>query len=142
MIIEYDVVCFERTLTITFPDDHESLKDDILRMLDTFYDEWMNTGEIENPEILELVESMCLEEYMVYRLSETYKKLEEWESIPYGDDYEPRETMWVCEHCLCVIECHEGNQARLAHSVDETDAVDSRCDWCKECGFDTLYELV
>ena len=92
MIIEYDVHCFERTLTITFPDDHESLKEDMLKMLDTFYDEWMNTGEIENPEILELVESMCLEEYMVFRLSETYKKLEEWESIPYGDDYEPRET--------------------------------------------------
>ena len=94
MIIEYNVVCFERTLTIKFPDDHESLKEDILKLLDTFYDEWMNTGEITNPEILELVESMCLEEYMVFRLSETYKKLEEWESIPYGEDYKPRQTMW------------------------------------------------
>lgn len=142
MIIEYDVRCFERTLTITFPDDHESLKEDILKLLDSFYDEWMNTGEITNPEILELVESMCLEEYMVFRLSETYKKLEEWESIPYGDDYEPRETLWVCEHCLMAIESREGNQATLRHSVDETDAVDSRCGWCRECGFDTLYELV
>ena len=33
MIIEYDVFCFERTLTIKFPDDHESLKEDILKML-------------------------------------------------------------------------------------------------------------
>jgi hypothetical protein len=40
------------------------------------------------------------------------------------------------------IESHEGNQARLAHGVDEMDAVESRCDWCHECGFDTLYELV
>ena len=34
MIIEYDVHCFERTLTIQFPDDHESLKADIIKMLD------------------------------------------------------------------------------------------------------------
>ena len=142
MIIEYDVVCFERTLTITFPDDHESLKEDILKMLDTFYDEWMNAEEITNPEIRELVESTCLEEYMVLRLSETYKKLQEWESIPYGEDYEPRETLWICERCLMAIESREGNQATLRHSVDETDAVESRCGWCKECGFDTLYELV
>ena len=142
MIIEYDVVCFERTLTIEFPDDHESLKEDILKMLNTFYDEWMNTGEITNPEIQDMVDSMCLEEYMVFRLSETYSKLGEWESIPYGEDYEPRKTMWVCEHCLWAIESREGNQARLAHSVDETDAVDSKCDWCKGVGFSELYELI
>ncbi len=53
-----------------------------------------------------------------------------------------RENMWVCEHCLWAIESREGNLARLAHSVDEQDAVESKCDWCKECGFDTLYELV
>ena len=142
MIIEYDVHCFERTLTINFPDSHESLKDDILKMLDTFYDEWMNIGVITNPELRELVECSCLEEYMVNRLSETYSKLEEWESIPCGEDYEPRETMWVCDHCLAAIWSREGNQATLTHYVDEHDAVDSRCDWCKECGFDTLYELV
>ena len=142
MIIEYDVLCFERTLTIKFPDNHENLKEDILKMLDTFYDEWMNTDEITNPEIRDLADSTCLEEYMTLRLSETYSKLEEWESIPYGDDYEPRETLWVCEHCLMGIESHEGNQATLTHYVDEHDAVDSKCEWCKECGFDTLYELV
>lgn len=143
MIIEYDVVCFERTLTIKFPDDHESLKEDIIKLLDTFYDEWMNTGEITNPEIQELVDSTCLEEYMVYRLSETYSKLEEWDSIPYGEDAEPpRETLWVCEHCLMAIESREGNQPQLKHYVDETDAIDSRCGWCKEVGFDTLYELI
>lgn len=131
MIIEYDVVCFERTLKITFPDGYEHLKDEIEQMLDDYHDEWQNSDECD-----------CLEAYMVDRLSETYAMWEEWESIPYGDDYEPRETMWVCDHCLCAIESREGNLARLAHSVDETDAVDSRCDWCKECGFDTLYELV
>ena len=133
MIIEYDVFCFKRTLTITFPDKYENLKDEILEMLDDYYDEWHGT----------LVGmDTCLEEYMMDRLSETYSMWEEWESIPYGDDYEPRETLWVCEHCLMAIESREGNQATLRHSVDETDAVDSRCGWCRECGFDTLYELV
>ena len=50
--------------------------------------------------------------------------------------------LWVCERCLMAIESREGSQATLKHYVDETDAVDSRCDWCKECDFDTLYELV
>lgn len=131
MLIEYDVVCFERTLTITLPDKYEELKNEILMMLDDYYNEWQNSDE-----------TMCLEEYMMERLSETYAIWEEWESIPYGDDYEPRETLWVCEHCLMAIESREGNQATLKHGVDETDAVDSRCGWCHEVGFDALYELV
>lgn len=53
-----------------------------------------------------------------------------------------RETMWVCEHCLMAIESREGNQATLRHCVDEEDEVESKCDWCEETGFDTLYELV
>ena len=72
---------------------------------------------------------------------------EEW-----GDDYitqvtesnfcrimEEREHLWVCENCLAAIESHEGNQATLRHYVD---GVESQCDWCKEVGFDTLYELI
>lgn len=55
---------------------------------------------------------------------------------------ESRKTLWVCNHCLMAIESREGNQARIAHSVDETDPEDSRCSWCEENGFDTLYELV
>ena len=132
MTIEYDVVCFERTLTIKFPDKYEHLKDEILKALDRYYDVWQEYDPIK-----------CLEEFMVNSVCDEYNLgYEEWESIPYGDDYEPRETLWVCEHCLMAIESREGNQARLAHSVDETDAVDSRCGWCRECGFDTLYELV
>lgn len=53
-----------------------------------------------------------------------------------------RENMWVCEHCLMAIESREGNQATLRHYVDEDDDVESKCDWCEEYGFDTLYELV
>ena len=52
-----------------------------------------------------------------------------------------RETMWVCSHCLMAIESREGNQATLRHWVDEDDD-ESKCDWCNEIGFDTLYELV
>ena len=131
MIIEYDVMCFERTLKIKFPDGYEHLKDEILEMLDAYYDEWHNSDQ-----------DTCLEEYMMDRLSETYAVWQEWESIPYGEDYKPRETMWVCSHCLMAIESREGNQATLTHGVDETDAIDSRCDWCGDIGFDSLYELV
>ena len=134
MLIEYDVVCFERTLQITFPkkyDGREELKKEILEMLDGYYDEWQNSDQ-----------DTCLEEYMMDRLSETYAMWEEWESIPYGEDYEPRKTLWVCEHCLMGIECHEGNQATLEHGVDEHDAVKSRCDWCKEMGHSVLHELI
>jgi hypothetical protein len=53
-----------------------------------------------------------------------------------------RKNMWVCDHCLSAIESREGNQAVLRHSVDEDDDVESKCDWCEEVGFDTLYELV
>ena len=68
------------------------------------------------------------------------------------------EIIRICPYCGSEIECefiseeevknemaiesHEGNQATLRHSVDEEDPVESRCDWCEEEGFDTLYELV
>lgn len=135
MLIEYDVVCFERTLQIKFPDEYESIKDTILGLLDRFYTFWHNTSS-------HIIQCTCLEEFMMSQLAELHYEWEEWESIPYGDDYEPRETLWVCEHCLMAIESREGNQATLRHGVDETDAVDSRCGWCHEVGFDTLYELV
>lgn len=135
MIIEYDVVCFERTLQITFPKKYESLKDEIVNLIDRLYTFWHDTES-------SVVQSTCLEEFIMDRLAEMHYKWKEWESIPYGDDYEPRETLWVCEHCLCAIESREGNQAILRHSVDETDAVDSRCGWCKSCGHDVLYELI
>ena len=53
-----------------------------------------------------------------------------------------RDKMWVCERCLMAIESREGNQATMKHYVDEDDDVESKCDWCEEVGFDTLYELV
>ena len=51
-------------------------------------------------------------------------------------------TMWVCEHCLYAIEAHEGKQATARHEVDEENEQESKCDFCEESGFNTLYELI
>lgn len=45
----------------------------------------------------------------------------------------------VCRSCLMAIECHEGSQIIQAIAVDEEDETESKCDWCEESGFDTLY---
>lgn len=135
MIIEYDVHCFERTLTIKFLDRYEPMKDELLNLIDRLYTFWHNTES-------SVVQSTCLEEFITDQLAEMHYEWEEWESIPYGDDYEPREHLWVCDHCLAAIWSREGNQATLTHSVDETDAFESRCSWCGDVGFDTLYELI
>ena len=50
--------------------------------------------------------------------------------------------LWVCERCLMAIESREGKQTTLEHYVDENDDVESKCEWCEECSFDTLYELI
>lgn len=133
--IEYDVLCFERTLTIKFPDSYESMKDTILELVDRFYTFWHNTT-------CTAVQDTCLEEFIMDQLYETGYKWQEWDSIPYGSDYEPRERLWVCEHCLQGIESTQGYQVQLKHRVDETDAVESKCDWCHNRGFDVLYELI
>lgn len=132
MIIEYDVACFERTLQINFSDGQNINKDEVLKSLDQHYDEWQNSDLCE-----------CLEEYMVEETCYDHGlTFERWDSVPYGQDYEPRKTMWVCDHCLVAIWSREGDQATLTHHVDEHDAVESKCDWCNEIGFDTLHELI
>ena len=77
MIIEYHIHCFGRTLYVTLPEDHKHLKDEILGMLDEYYDEWQNSDE-----------GCCCEEYMMDRLSETYTAWEFWESIEWEEEYE------------------------------------------------------
>lgn len=131
--VEYDVVCFERMLKIKFSKGSNINKDEIWKALDRYYDEWQNNDDPD----------MCLEEFMVNEVCDEFDlTYNEWDSIPYGDDYKPRKTLWVCDHCLMAIESREGNQARLAHSVDEHDSVDSKCGWCHDIGFSTLYELI
>lgn len=50
--------------------------------------------------------------------------------------------MYVCKHCLMAIESREGSQrARKIYIDDEENETESRCDWCEEYGFDTLYEI-
>ena len=132
MIIEYDVVCFERTLQIHFSEGQDIDKNKILKSLDQHYDEWQNSDSCE-----------CLEEYMVEETCYDHGlTFERWDSVPYGQDYEPREHLWVCDHCLVAIWSREGDQATHTHYVDEHDAVESKCDWCNEIGFSTLCELI
>ena len=88
MIIEYDVHCFERTLQIKFPDGYKNLKEEILKMLDGFYFEWHDAENIEDDEERAYVMDICLEEYMMDRLSETYNMWEEWNTDYYGDNEE------------------------------------------------------
>lgn len=58
-----------------------------------------------------------------------------------------RKNLWVCKHCLVAIESHEGKQATLCHDIelefDENELNEaSKCDWCEESGFNTLFELI
>ena len=53
-----------------------------------------------------------------------------------------RENLWVCDRCLLAIESREGNQATLKRYVDENDDLESKCEWCGEHGWSTLYALM
>lgn len=88
MIIEYDVECFQRTLTIKLPDSYENLAEEIHELLDGFYFEWHDAENIEDDKERAYVMDICLEDYMMDRLSETYNMWEEWDSIYYGSDKE------------------------------------------------------
>ena len=88
MIIEYDIHCHERTLTIKFLHGYDNLKDEILEMLDGFYFEWHDAENIEDEEERLAVLDSCLEEYMMDRLSETYNMWEWWDTEYYGNDEE------------------------------------------------------
>ena len=50
--------------------------------------------------------------------------------------------LFVCSHCLCAIEAHEGNQIYREWGVDPDDERQSKCDWCEESGFCTLNEIL
>lgn len=87
-------------------------------------------------DFFDLTKEEFLESYS-YLTEEEYDATEE-----YVKKHNLGPHLWVCERCLCAIEAHEGNQAILKHWVDEDDEKSSKCDWCEETGFDTLYELV
>ena len=50
-----------------------------------------------------------------------------------------KRTIRVCEYCLQEIEYHDGKQRYTHVWVDEDDENESRCDFCKESGFDSIY---
>lgn len=60
----------------------------------------------------------------------------------YTHELNREDHLCVCEHCLCAIESHEGSRPHFTIWCDEDDPDDSRCDWCEEDGFDTLYAFV
>ena len=74
MEIRFDCECYERTLVITFPKGYAYLKNEILELLEQYYNEWL---WIDGP-YGEEIQDMCLEEYMMDRLSEIYNMWAEW----------------------------------------------------------------
>lgn len=75
MEIRYECECYNRTLVINFPTRYSFLEKEILRCLDQYYDEWMF---FDGPYETEEIEDMCLEEYMMQRLSERYDMWIKW----------------------------------------------------------------
>lgn len=108
----------------------------------TDYD-WINFPYYENGDVLDMgfsIEPNDNYELVAKSLLDMYYEVN---GFTIADDGKIlRRTMWVCSHCLAAIESREGNQAVLKHFVDEDDDVESKCDWCEEVGFDTLYELI
>ena len=78
MLIRYWVNCFDRELVIEFPPGYENLKTEIEAMLDDYYFEWHHAEDIEDPEEQRFVWDSCLEEHMMFRLSETYNMWIQW----------------------------------------------------------------
>lgn len=74
MEIRFDCECYERTLVITFPKGYVYLKNELLELLEQYYNEWL---WIDGP-YGEEIQDMCLEEYMMDRLSEIYNMWTEW----------------------------------------------------------------
>ncbi len=88
MQVTYYIDCFERELTVTFPDDYEPARDEIYNILDWAYDRWIHVSEIEDEEDYLIVHDMCCEQYMVeYILAPNYDYLD-WDSVYIGDEEE------------------------------------------------------
>ena len=47
----------------------------------------------------------------------------------------------ICEYCLKEMESRGERRFVKRIDVDEMNDKESKCDWCKESGFDTLYEV-
>lgn len=63
MEIRFECECYNRTLVITIPKRYIYLSKAIIIDLNQYYDEWLCFETEET-------ETMCLEEYIMYKLSE------------------------------------------------------------------------
>lgn len=87
-------------------------------------------------DFFELTKEEFLESY-------SYLTEEEYDATDvYVKRHHLSKTLWVCDRCLCAIESHEGKQIYREWDVDPDDERQSKCDWCENIGFDTLYELL
>jgi hypothetical protein len=71
MEIRFECECYNRTLTVNFPARCRHLKEEIMENLDQYYNEWIFFETEE-------AEEMCLEEYMMYKLTERYDMSLAW----------------------------------------------------------------
>lgn len=90
-IVEYDVLCFDRVLTLYLPEDATINKEEVIKTLDKYYDRWHNVEDIEDWEEQNYVQYSCLEEYMVQNTCKDLKleldPTRPWTSIYYGSEY-------------------------------------------------------
>lgn len=73
MIVEYDVFCFDRTLTLVFSDKVKYTPEIIVGYLDVLYDKWQNAA---TPDI----ECMPLEEFLVLGVAIFCEEFPTWTS--------------------------------------------------------------
>lgn len=75
MKIRYECECYNRTLVIEIPARDYFLKEEFLECLNQYYTEWIF---MDGPYEAEEIHDMCLEEYMMQRLSENYDMWIKW----------------------------------------------------------------
>ncbi len=74
MIVEYNVFCFDRTLTLIFKDPVKHTPEIITGYLDVLYDKWQEAKDT-------VTEAMPLEEFLVFGISIFCDQIPKWESI-------------------------------------------------------------
>lgn len=47
----------------------------------------------------------------------------------------------VCERCFAGIKSREGDIPSCIIEVDANNEIESTCQWCGECGFDSLVKI-
>lgn len=69
MIVNYDIFCFNRTLTLEFRDTVKHTPEEITKYLDVLYDKWHHTEDIADPQLRANLEATPLEEYLVFGIT-------------------------------------------------------------------------